>query len=57
MLRQCNLDSAYDNTKEFVLKSEVNYLVSEESWRSRRAEFRIPGLKCVTVSADAWKKK
>ena len=45
MLRQCNLDSAYNRDKNFVLADPSS--VTEEQWEAR--EWNIPGLRCVDV--------
>lgn len=45
MLRQCNLDSAYNRDKNFVLADPSS--VTNEQWEAR--EWNIPGLRCVDV--------
>jgi hypothetical protein len=51
MLKQCNLDSAYNSSKEFVLLDPGS--VTEEQWRAR--EWDIPGLRRVDQHMNDFK--
>ena len=54
MLRQCNLDSAYHRTRDFVLKDPGT--ISDADWVNAR-KLTIPGMRNITVDLSTWTPK